>query len=122
MLFRSVFTFATSKVANAKVKTRVLKLHLVDVAARADTAKALKPAAILVMPDSPAPVLAAAIKVAKAEQLYTLAFGEAPVQGGAFLGVAPHDGKPQVLLNATTAKAIGAELPNNVLRIARVFQ
>jgi hypothetical protein len=63
-----------------------------------------------------------ALRAATTHHLYSLAFEEALVKDGAMIGVGSNDGRPQVLLNVTTARAIGADLSSAVLKVARTFQ
>jgi hypothetical protein len=83
---------------------------------------ASKASAVLI-PAGTAPQLAQdALRAATRHHLYSLAFDEALVKDGAMIGVASSDGRPQVLLNITTARAIGADLSSAVLKVARTFQ
>lgn len=67
--------------------------------------------------DAARSVLAAATKA----RLYSLALDEPLVKQGAMLSVASNAGRPQVVLNVTTARAIGAELGPSVLKVARTY-
>ena len=53
---------------------------------------------------------------------YSLALDEALVKRGALLGVGSNAGRPQVMVNVTTARAAGVELGQAVLKVARTFQ
>ena len=55
-------------------------------------------------------------------QRYTITLEEELVKVGILLGVALNGGKPQVILNATTARAIKAEFNSAVMRVARIQQ
>lgn len=59
------------------------------------------------------------IAAANKARLYSLALEESLVKRGAMLSVASNAGKPQVVLNVTTARAIGAEMGPSVLKVAR---
>ncbi len=68
-------------------------------------------------PDAAQEVLAIATKA----RLYSLALDEALVKQGAMLSVASNAGKPQVVLNVTTARVVGAEMGPSVLKVARTY-
>ncbi|MBL8958100.1 MAG: hypothetical protein JNK82_45430 [Myxococcaceae bacterium] len=62
-------------------------------------------------------VLGAATKA----RLYSLALDEALVKQGAMLSVGSNAGRPQVVLNVTTARVIGAEMGPSVLKVAKTY-
>ena len=83
---------------------------------------ARRPAALLIPADTPleqARVFAAA---AERRKIYTMSLDEGLVKAGLTVGVALNNGKPQVIINATAAKAIGADFNSAVMRVARVYQ
>lgn len=100
------------------IANRPLKLHPVPVA-ELDVAKG---SALLVPPGTSPGAVSDAVRAATHVKLYTMAFDEALVKDGAMIGVGLSDGKPQVLLNVSTARTIGAELSTAVLKVARTFQ
>ncbi len=82
---------------------------------------AKKPTAVL-LPDALADdVRIDALKWSLAAKAYSLALGADEVSNGALLGVGVSNGKPQPIINATTAKALNADF-KAVLRLARVVQ
>jgi hypothetical protein len=82
-----------------------------------------KASAIVVIPGTSAPMLAEINRVSQASHLYTLALDPAAVeQKQALLSVAPHEGRPQIVLNVDAARALGATFDNSVLKVARLVQ
>jgi hypothetical protein len=59
---------------------------------------------------------------ARERRQYTFGLSEAVARDGALLAVTPKDGKLQPVLNVSTARAIGAEFPPSVLKLALVVQ
>jgi hypothetical protein len=59
---------------------------------------------------------------AREKRRYTFGLSEAAARDGALLAVTPHEGKLLPVLNVATARAIGAEFPASVLKLARVVQ
>jgi hypothetical protein len=57
---------------------------------------------------------------ARERRQYTFGLSEASAREGALLAVTPNEGKLQPVLNVSTARAIGAEFPASVLKLARV--
>lgn len=109
-------------ISASRVKTRTLSLVAVEVSALKAEVAARQAAAVLVPDDAPPAVVEEAVRVCDAARIYGLSLSEAGVQAGLALGVAPKDGRPQVLLNLAKVRAIGAEFPPNILRVARVVQ
>jgi hypothetical protein len=67
----------------------------------------------------PEDAAAQVLGMATRARLYSLALDTALVKQGALLSVGSNAGKPQVVLNVTTAKAVGAEMAPTVLKAAR---
>ena len=84
-------------------------------------AEAKKPTAVLLLSVLPADARADALKWSRASKTYSLALDAAAVNEGALLGVGVANGKPQPVINATTARALNADF-KAVLRLARVVQ
>jgi hypothetical protein len=80
------------------------------------------PAALLVPGDTPAAAVKQIAAIGDKARLYTMSLDEGLVKTGLTVGVALNNGKPQVIINATAAKQIGAEFSNAVMRVARVYQ
>lgn len=78
--------------------------------------------AVLVSSALTADDLRAAVQVSRAAKQYSLAFDERLVAEGVLLGVASVNGKPQPVLNVSTARALGAEFSPSVLKLVRVVQ
>jgi hypothetical protein len=102
--------------------TTIARRPLKLVAAPLEGLDVSKSGAVLVAPGTSAAVAHDVVKAATGGKLYTMAFDEAVVKDGAMIGVASNDGRPQVLLNVVTARAIGADLNSAVLKVARTFQ
>ncbi|MBL8920248.1 MAG: DUF4154 domain-containing protein [Myxococcaceae bacterium] len=64
----------------------------------------------------------AALEAAKRQGRYSLALTAADVSAGALVGVVATNGKPQPMVNVTTARAVGATFSVAVLRVARTVQ
>jgi hypothetical protein len=64
--------------------------------------------------------MTALVASAREKRRYTLGLSEAAARDGALLAVTPHEGKLLPVLNVDTARAIGAEFPTSVLKLARV--
>ncbi len=62
------------------------------------------------------------MNLARGRRWYALSLDEALMPDGAVLGVGLADGKPQLLLNVTASRAVGAEFAAAVLKRARTFQ
>ncbi|MBK7859041.1 MAG: hypothetical protein IPJ65_10570 [Archangiaceae bacterium] len=82
----------------------------------------VKGSAVLLHPGASAEMAKEALAFAAKAKLYSLAFDEGWVKEGAVLGVAGNAGKPQVLINVTAARGIGADFKPAVLKVARTFQ
>ena len=83
--------------------------------------EAKKPTTVLLLPVLPADARADALTWSRTAKVYSLALDAAAVNEGALLGVGVTNGKPQPVINATTAKALNADF-KAVLRLARVVQ
>lgn len=66
--------------------------------------------------------LRSAVQASRAAKQYSLTFDERQVAEGVLLGVAPVNGKPQPVLNVSTARALGAEFSPSVLKLVRAVQ
>lgn len=84
-------------------------------------AEAKKPTAVLLLNALPIEARAETLKWSRSAKVYSLALDAAAVSEGALLGVGVANGKPQPVINATTAKALNADF-KAVLRLARVVQ
>jgi hypothetical protein len=97
------------------------ELKFVSTAA-ADLAE-LKGATAVLLPAGLAPEVARQVlQLAAKARLYSMTLDEGLVHGGALLGVAANAGRPQVLLNVTTARSLGVDLDPAVLKVARTVQ
>ena len=83
---------------------------------------ARNPSALLIPADTPPELARQFAAVAEKHRIYTMSFDEGLVKAGLTVGVGLTNGRPQVIINATAAKAISADFNNSVLRIARVYQ
>lgn len=80
-------------------------------------------AAILALPGIGTPLLTEIARVGQKQHRYTLALSEAAVQKYTALGVTVGaSGKPEILLNVPNVKAIGAEFPPAILKVAKLIQ
>ena len=78
--------------------------------------------AVLLSKSLSAPALKKALEVARAKKMYSFALDESQVKAGAMFGVSVATGRPQPLLNPTTAKAQGVELSAAVLKVIKMVQ
>ncbi|MDX2012039.1 MAG: YfiR family protein [Myxococcaceae bacterium] len=106
---------ALLEVETRRLKQRPLVFRALPVE-KAD-AEALLVSAALVPSD-----LAALLSRAREKRRYTFGLSEAAAREGALLAVTPNEGKLKPVLNVSTARAIGAEFPASVLKLARVVQ
>jgi hypothetical protein len=109
------------------IQTRPLKFVPVDYkdpAALDEQVQKTRAQAILAIHGLSAATLKAISDVAQTNQIYTLALDAQTVQSDALaLGVEPkEDGKPQVVINLTAAKSVGAVFENSVLKLAKLIQ
>ena len=100
------------------INDRALKFVAVPVSELGAT----KGSAVLLHAGMAAEVAKDIVGQATRARLYSLAFDEALVKEGSMLGVASNGGKPQVLINVTTARSAGVDFAPAVLRVARTFQ
>ena len=100
------------------IKERKLRFLALPVAELTQT----KAEAVLLHPGISGEVAREALQLAAAAGLYTLAFDEQLVRDGAMLGVASSEGRPQVLVNVTSARGIGADISGTVLKKAKTYQ
>jgi hypothetical protein len=102
---------------------RFAGIDLRDPSALAAQVAKSKASAILVVPGSSPALLTEINKISQASHLYVLALDPSLVeQKLALLGVAPREGRPQILLNVDAARALGATFDNSVLKVARLVQ
>ena len=117
---------ALLEVARGSGVTRILERPLKFVLGSSDPleaqAREAHASAILVPEGISGATAKEVARVGTALKIYTLAVEEAPVRQGLLLGVAVNDGKPQVVINITAARAQGVEFSASVLRIARTVQ
>ncbi|MBL8933384.1 MAG: DUF4154 domain-containing protein [Archangium sp.] len=62
------------------------------------------------------------VQASRAAKQYSLTFDERQVGEGVLLGVASVNGKPQPVLNVSTARVLGAEFSPSVLKLVRAVQ
>jgi hypothetical protein len=78
--------------------------------------------AVLAAPGLDAAVIKAIWEVAQDNQLYALALEERTVETMFPLGVKMEDGKPKIIINEKSSKAVGARFETVVLKLARVIR
>lgn len=78
--------------------------------------------AVLLLTGSGELLTGSAVEAARALHLYPLSLAPELVEKAAAVGVANHEGRPQILLNLELAKEIGAEFEPSVLRLAKVVK
>ena len=78
--------------------------------------------AILAVPGLSGAGLTAVSEVAMDNQIYTLALDQAMAEKSLAIAVTVKDGRPQIVINQTAAKGIGAVFESSVLKLARVVQ
>ena len=100
------------------IKDRKLRFVAVPLPELAQT----KAEAVLLHAGISSEVAREAVQLAAKAGLYTLAFDEQQVRDGAMLGVASSEGRPQVLVNVTSARLIGADISGTVLKKAKTYQ
>ncbi len=81
-----------------------------------------KASALLAAPGLSPPVIKAMWEVAQDNQLYALALDEPTVESMFPLGVKMEDGKPKIIINEKSSKAVGARFETVVLKLARVIR
>jgi hypothetical protein len=87
-----------------------------------EAAQKEKANALLVLPGLSAEGLDAAVQVARELQLYSITLEPAYVEKGVGVGVVGTGGKPVIVLNMATARALNAAFEPAVLRLARIVQ
>jgi hypothetical protein len=105
-----------------RINDRALVFEAVPADELAPRLKSRAASAVLLPHALSGPGLERVLAVARAGRVYALSLVEAQVQAGATLGVGLANGRPQPLLNVAAAKAVGAEFPPSVLRLARAVQ
>ncbi len=93
-----------------------------DEASLAARLNGARPAAILAAPGISAPGVQLLADAARKLQLYSLALDVSMVERSLALGVVAREGKPQIVINLTAAKAVGASFESAVLKFARLVQ
>lgn len=78
--------------------------------------------ALLAVPGLSPGGVGAIAAVAKSRQLYSLALDVAMVEKALALGVGSASGRPQIVINESAARAVGAQFETSVLKLARVVQ
>lgn len=80
----------------------------------------LKPSAVLTLSGISAAAAEAISEVSAAQNLYALTTDHSLAQRGFVIAVGEDRGKPQIVINVQTAKAIGATFEQSILKLARV--
>ncbi len=111
-----------TELATRSIQGRRLRFETQPAAGLDAQIVARSPAALLIPADTPPEIARQFAAVAQKHRIYTMSFDEQLVKTGLTVGVALNNGKPQVILNATAAKAIDADFSTAVMRIARVYQ
>lgn len=78
--------------------------------------------AVLVSPALDDAGLRQALERSRAARQYSLSLSEVAVRSGALLGVASIAGKPQPVVNVSTARAMGVEFSASILKLVRTVQ
>jgi hypothetical protein len=78
--------------------------------------------AVLMPSGAPASLTQRVVSVAAAQHIYSLAMDPERVDDGIALGVATNNGKPQLIINITSARAEGCEFQPSVLKVAKTVQ
>lgn len=112
---------ALAKVGNAldvkSIKERALRFVVVPAAESSKQTAS----AVLLHANFPGEVARPLLTMGRTKRWYTLVLDETLLVDGAVLGVGLSEGKPQPLINVTTARTVGAEFASAVLKRARTF-
>ena len=111
-----------ANVARSRIRARPLSFHAVKSTELSAEAKARKASAILALEGTPDSVLAEIARAGKELRAYTLGLGEDAVKASVAIGVTMHDGKPQITVNIERARSTGVELPQSILKVARLLR
>lgn len=107
--------------SKTKIKGRPLAFQVVS-AEQLEVAS-VGASAILAMPGLGAPLLTEITRVGQQARLYTLGLSEVAAKKHVALGVlASESGKPEIIINVVQTRAIGAEFPPAILKVAKLIQ
>jgi hypothetical protein len=113
---------AADTLAQKMILHRTLKF--VPVKAEELSAKAAEQhaSAVLMPPGAPASLTQRIVSVAASQHIYSLAMDPERVDEGIALGVGTNNGKPQLVINITSARAEGCDFQPSVLKVAKTVQ